>query len=89
MARFISTTISTGQTVIDDNMEIKAVSLTAAAATAVAKIYGAGGEEIRISAAATTTNQLIAPGSRFYVFHIPGPVTLDLSGAGAWLRIDY
>ncbi len=93
MAQFITTTIGNGQAVIDGAMLLKSVLLTPAAATATAKIYANGVEMIRLQASASGSSVSYFGGGQasndFAAEHIIGPVTVDLAGAGAFLKITY
>lgn len=88
----IITTIATGQAVSSSDIYVKSIELVAGPANdAIANIYGAGGEIIRIASAKGTTEQIQASKGTndFDAQHVPGPVTADLTGAGAWLKINY
>ena len=92
MASKIITTIATGQAVSDKDIYVKSVELVAGPSNdAVVNIYGNGAETIRIAAAKGTSMQIqSSKGTNdFDAQHVQGPVTADLSGAGAWLKINY
>lgn len=89
MARFVTSTVATGQAVSTSEIWLKSAVVTAGSAAAVLTIKGAGSSELIISAPANSSFEWVAPGGPFQVGHIPGAVTLDLSGSGASARLDY
>lgn len=89
MAQFITTSISNGQAVLTDQVYLVRIVLTAGAgAPARAIVYGNGVPMIYMAAVAGDMNTYPGDGSK-QLDHIPGPVTVDLSGAGAALKLVY
>jgi hypothetical protein len=91
MALFLSTTIATGQVISGDQVRISSVLLTAGAADAVVKLYSNGVEQIRLAAKAGTSAEYPSGkgGNDFNCPILTTPITLDLSGAGAFARVAY
>lgn len=87
MPTFISTTSATGQTVTSDALNLSAIVLTSGSTTSIVKVYGNGVELMRLSAVAGDSETYYD--MRKMGKHIPGPVTLDLSGTLAFVALEY
>ncbi|MBL0233249.1 MAG: hypothetical protein IPQ08_06250 [Chitinophagaceae bacterium] len=90
MARKIFTT-GAGQSLdLLDIKQVKHITLTAAAADATATIYGNGVVEFVIAVKAGETEFLnVGASSVHQASHIIAPSTVDVTGAGAFLRIEF
>jgi hypothetical protein len=93
MSQFITTTISAGQAVVSNQIYLRNVLITPAAAVATATIYGNGVAMVKLQASANGSSVVYAAGGQasneFSADIIPGPVTVDLTGAGAFLKLTY
>lgn len=80
----------TGQAVQQNNITVIAVDITAAAADASAIVYSNGTPLIYISAAAKDSNQkfFAVAGSHMGV-NLESPVTIDVTGVGAHVAIEF
>lgn len=80
-----------GQAVSSMDVALRNVKLTAAAADSSAIIYGNGVALIKLAAKAGTADTYYATtgGVGYSLENIPGPVTVDVVGAGAFLRMSF
>lgn len=81
----------TSQAVSADQIKLKALVLTAAAADATAVITGnAGGNEtVYLNAKAGTSAYRALPGDPEYGISLSGPVVATVAGTGAQLELDF
>ena len=92
MARFISQTVGTGQSISTSDLWIKSLMLSANGSNdCSATIKCNGNTEIIICAAKGTTAEYPTGkgGNDFNTEHLPGPVTVDIVGTGAFFRISF
>ena len=89
MAKFFSQTVAAGQAVSADQMYLKSVVLASGSAASTVTIKGNGVTQLVVSAPANDSKQVALPGHPMLVMHIDGPVSLDLTGTGASVRLDY
>lgn len=75
---------------IDANQDVhlKGVIVTAAGAAVTVDIKGNGSSELKINAAAGDSETYYSMGGTTGV-HLQAPVTADVVGAGAFVRLDY
>ena len=89
MAKFFSQTVASGQAVSSEQIALKSVVLASGSAASTVTIKGNGTTLLVVAAPANASQQAVIPGHATYAMHIDGPVTLDLAGTGASVRLDY
>lgn len=89
MPQKFDSTVATGTSLTADNVYLKRVTLTPAAAAATIKIYANGVEKFRLQAAANGSSFEWEAKGRHNSYHIDGPVTYDLAGTGAAVMIEW
>jgi hypothetical protein len=80
-----------GQAASTTDIYLRNVKLTAGSAAATAIVYGNGVALIKLAALTGTSDSYYATsgGASFSLENIPGPVTVDVVGTGAFLRMSY
>lgn len=91
MARYVVAGAVTGASVNTSGIALRSFMLSSSSGTASATLKGNGVNEIVLQCAAnqTVTYPAVSGGNQFSLEQIPGPVTIDVVGAGAFVRISY
>jgi hypothetical protein len=88
MARKLLTTGSAQSVEVNQNIDVKGILVTAAAADVTLVLKGNGTDEVKINCKAGDSETYYAMGGTTGL-HLEKPVTADVAGAGAFVRIDY
>jgi uncharacterized protein (DUF427 family) len=70
----------------NQDIRMKVMTVTAAAADVTVVVNGAGVAELKLNVKAGETQQYIHPGPEG--LHLTAPSTIDITGAAAFVRID-
>lgn len=92
MATYIHSGAVTGDSIAGTSqVSIRSILLTAGSGNATATIYSNGVAMIVLNCPANDSKEYISVsgGNQFSLETFPGPVTIDVAGTGAFVRVSY
>ena len=93
MASYVHTGAITGASIGGSNpvVAIRSILVTAAAAAATVTVYSNGVAAIILTCPANDSRvyAAVSGGNQFSLEQLTGPVTIDVTGVGAFVRVSY